>query len=320
MTHSGTGSPASPHRKLAASIDLGTNTVLLLVVGEDAGGRLEVVEELCRTPRLGSGLARRDTLDPEACARAEAVLLEYRARLDALGVPARALRAVGTACLRRAKDGAEFARRMRVATGIPLEVLSEEDEARLSALAVAAEGVGPETVVVDVGGGSTEVACEARGVRLSRPIGAVVLAETYLGAAPAEPGGFEALLAHARREAAAYPAGLAAGGEVVAVGGTGVNLACLQADLTAFDPRAVEGAVLPAGAALERALQLDAMPLEARRRLPIEPERAEVLPAGLACLAATLERVSASRVRVTGRGLRYGVVREVWKNLPSSRE
>ena len=305
-------------RKLAASIDLGTNTVLLLVVGEDARGRLEIVEELCRTPRLGSGLARRDTLDPEASARAEAVLVEYRARLDALGVPPAALRAVGTACLRRATNGAEWARRMRATTGIPLEVLSEEDEARLSALAVAAEGVGPEAVVVDVGGGSTEVACEARGVRLSRPIGAVVLAETYLGAAPAAAGGFAELLAHARREAAAYPAGLAGGGEVVAVGGTGVNLACLQANLTAFDPHAVEGTVLPAAAALQRALELEALPLEARRRLPIEAERAEVLPAGLACLAAALERLSASRVRVTGRGLRWGVVREVWKNLPGA--
>lgn len=301
--------------QLTAAIDLGTNTALLLVARQTPTGALEVVEELCRTPRLGSGLARRGTLDPEACARAQAVLHEYRARLENLGVDPARVRAVGTACLRRAADGAAWAERMRAVTGVPLEVLSEEDEARLSALAVSAEGVGPEAVVIDVGGGSTEVGCETLELRQSRPMGAVVLTETYLGAEPLQPGGFAALWAQAQEEAAHFPSGIAAGRPVVAVGGTGVNLACLQAKLTRFDPHAVEGAELDATSVAPLAMHLAGLSLEARRALPIEAERAEVLPAGLACLAATLAQLSASRFRITGRGLRYGVIRDLWKSF-----
>lgn len=303
--------------QLTAAIDLGTNTALLLVARRTSAGGLEVVEELCRTPRLGSGLARRTTLDPEACARAQAVLQEYRARLAALGVDLSRVRAVGTACLRRATDGAAWAQHMRTVTGVPLEVLSEEDEARLSALAVSAEGVGPEAVVIDVGGGSTEVGCEALDLRQSRPMGAVVLTETYLGAEPLQPGGYPALWAHAQAQAEHFPRGIAAGRPVVAVGGTGVNLACLQAKLTRFDPHAVEGAELDAHSVAALARDLASLSLDERRALPIEAERAEVLPAGLACLAATLEQLSASRFRITGRGLRYGVIRDLWKSLPA---
>ena len=301
--------------QLTAAIDLGTNTALLLVARRTSTGSLEVVEELCRTPRLGSGLARRATLDPEACARAQAVLKEYRARLDALGVAPAHVRAVGTACLRRAADGAAWAEQMRTVTGVPLEVLSEEEEAHLSALAVSAEGVGPTAVVIDVGGGSTEVGCEALELRQSRPMGAVVLTETYLGPDPLQPGGYAALWAHAQAQAAHFPRGIAAGRPVVAVGGTGVNLACLQANLTRFDPHAVEGAELDTHSVAPLARHLSSLSLDERRALPIETERAEVLPAGLACLAATLEHLSASRFRITGRGLRYGVIRAMWKSF-----
>ena len=301
---------------LLAAIDLGTNTALLHVARLAPDGRLEPVEDLCRTPRLGAGLARSGVLDPAARARALAVLAEYAARLARLGVEPARLRVVGTACLRKARDGAAFAAEVRASLGLPLEVLSEADEARLSALAAQEAGVDARSVVVDVGGGSTEVACEELGVRLSRPIGAVELTETYMGEAPLAPGGYDALVEHARRECRALPALLARGRAVVAIGGTGVNLACLHLGLARFDPLAAEGCTIPAEAAGRLGRLLAGESLQARRARPMEWERAEILPAGLACLAAALERISAETLRTTTRGLRHGLVREMAHGLP----
>jgi len=301
---------------LLAVIDLGTNTTLLHIARLAPDGRLEVVEDLCRTPRLGAGLAQSGALDRAARARTLEVLGVYARRIQQLGVPASRVRAVGTACLRQARDGAEFAAEVRARLGLPLEVLSAEDEARLSALAVRGAGVDERCVVVDVGGGSTEVACEELGLRWSRPIGAVLLSETYLGAAPHAPGGYPALEQHARGECSSLPQGVARGREVVAVGGTGVNLASLHLGLTRFDPLLAEGCRIPVEAAGRLGRVLAAESLQARRLRPIESERAEILPAGLACLAAVLERLAALTIRTTTRGLRHGLALEIAHALP----
>ncbi|MEY2805937.1 MAG: hypothetical protein ACK57N_05460 [Planctomycetia bacterium] len=301
---------------LLAAIDLGTNTALLHIARMAPDGRLETVEDLCRTPRLGSGLAKHGVLDREARERAFEVLGEYARRIEQLGVPPARVRAVGTACLRKARDGAAFAAEVRARLGLPLEVLSEEAEARLSALAARAAGVDARCVVVDVGGGSTEVACEELGLRWSRPIGAVVLTETYLGDEPLAPGGYAALEVEARRACATLPEGLARGREVVVVGGTGVNLACLHLGLSRFDPLAAESCRIPAEAAGRIGRVLAAESLQARRARPMEAERAEILPAGLACLAAALERLAAQTFRTTTKGLRHGLAHEIAHAFP----
>jgi exopolyphosphatase/guanosine-5'-triphosphate,3'-diphosphate pyrophosphatase len=213
---------------------------------------------------------------------------------------------VSTAVLRRAADAREFVAAVRARVGLDIEILPAEDEARLGALAVAAEGVGPDALVIDVGGGSSEIACTALDLRQSVPIGAVVLSEMFPAASD-----FERMTEHARSTVAAFQDGVARGRTVVALGGTAVNLACLSLDLARFDARAAEGAVLEAPTARHWAAQLARMPIAARLALPLEAERAMILPAGLACLSATLERIGAVELRVSGRGLRFGVVREI---------
>lgn len=300
-----------------AVVDLGTNTALLLVARRGERGALETLDEISLTPRLGAGLAARGVLDPRAQERALAALAEFAARIARHGVAPARVRAVGTAVLRRAGDGAEFARRAARATGLPLEILSEAEEARLGALAVAAEGTGPgAAVVVDVGGGSTEVACAALGLRASAPVGALVLTETYLGDAPLRPGGWPALRAAAGHAAQVFPAGCARGRACVAIGGTAVNLGCLAAGLARFDHRRAEGVIVPAARVAALADEIAAFPPEGRLRLPIEPERAEILPAGLACLFAAADRIGAGGLCVTGRGLRHGIARELLGPTP----
>lgn len=296
-----------------AAIDVGTNTVLLLVARAREDGTLETIVEECRTPRLGAGLARSGVLDPAACERALAVLREYAARIAAAGVPAARVRAVGTACLRRrARDGAAFAERAARETGIALEILSEADEARLGELAIAAAaGAGSDALVVDVGGGSTEIACRELALRQSIPIGAVVLGESRVDTRAADDARWSALCAEAARAAEAFPAGVAAHRPVWAIGGTAVNLGACAAGLARFDPRAVEGVVVAVERVSALAGELARLTPAARLAYPIERERADILPAGLAALDAVLARIGARTLRVSGFGLRHGVAREL---------
>ncbi len=297
---------------LAAAIDLGTNTALLLVARRGRTGDLVVVEDHCRTPRLGSGLAGRSTLDPDAIERTLDALRFFAQRLRALPVREARTRAVSTAVLRRAGDAPAFVERVRRELGLEIEVIPAEEEARLGNVAAQAEGVGPETIVIDVGGGSTEVTCPTLGLRRSIPMGAVVLSETFLGDRPLWPGGFPALFAVVHEASRAFPADIAADGRpVIALGGTALNLGAIARGLPVFDPEQAEGAEVEAASVGELPERLAALPTEARSAFTIERDRAAILPAGLACLAVVLERLDAKRLRVSGRGLRFGIVREL---------
>jgi len=306
-----TGQPQSGAGEPVAAIDLGTNTALLLVARARGDGSLETLEETCLTPRLGTGLAARGSLDPAAVERALEALRAFARAIAAHGVPPARLRAVGTACLRRATDGRAFAERAARETGIAIEIVPEAEEARLGELAIAALGAGPEALVVDVGGGSTEVACRALGLRASIPIGAVVLTEAWLDPRGPDSARWAGLRAAAAEAARAFPAGVGRGRAVWAIGGTAVNLAACASGLARFDPRAVEGRVVPAVQAAQLADALAALPRAGRLAFPIEAERADILPAGLAALAAVLERLGAETVRVSGAGLRHGLAREL---------
>lgn len=294
---------------LVAAVDLGTNSALLLVA-RPAGGVLEEVLGLARTPRLGLGLSDDGRIRGERARHAERVMREFRAEMDALGVARHRRAAVGTAIFRRAANAAEVRAGLSRALGTAIRVLSEEEEARLGWEAVVGAGAGPETVVLDVGGGSTEAVAEAGRLRRSVPVGAVVLTERFLGLdgrAARESGGWPALERAARAALRGLPDGAARGSEVVALGGTATNLACLALGLEAFDLRRAEG-VRVAGPAADAALErLLAESPAARRALPIEPDRAEVLPAGILCLASGLERLGGSALRVSCRGLRWAV-------------
>ena len=294
-----------------AAIDLGTNTALM-VVGERApDGTLRVLDDACVTVRLGEGLARRGTPAPAAVERALACLADFRARALALGVELANLRVASTAVLRRATDADEFRRLTRERTGLAVDVLSGEDEARLAhRAAVSDQGGSAETVVVDVGGGSTEVVADAGRLRLSVEVGAVVLTEAYLAPDPPQAGGWSALVAFVERELRALPRDVARGRTVVALGGTAVNLASLVLGLARFDPVAAEGVEVTALDARRWAETLAGLPVAERTRRPIEADRAEILPAGLACVAAALSRLGAEVARVSGRGLRYGLLLE----------
>jgi exopolyphosphatase/guanosine-5'-triphosphate,3'-diphosphate pyrophosphatase len=301
---------------LCAAIDLGTNTFLLLI-GRAVGRELQVVEDRCRTPRLGAGLASRGRLSDEAMARGVEVLAEFAERLREAGIDSTRVRAVGTAALRRAANAAEFIALARARTGVAIAVIAEDEEARLGYAAAVGEGAPAGTVVVDVGGGSTEVVAGGGTARASAPIGAVVLTERWqrdLEGRAWSDAEWSAMAREIEAACSTFPAGAVsrAAAPLTVLGGTAANLACVESQLERFDPHAVEGWKLAARSAAEWAERLRRLDLARRLELPIEAERAAILPAGLACLAGVLARLGADEIRVTGRGLRYALLRELY--------
>jgi exopolyphosphatase/guanosine-5'-triphosphate,3'-diphosphate pyrophosphatase len=294
-------------------LDLGSNTVLLLVI--DASGR--VIRDTARITRLGQGVFTSGSLAPEAVARTRAAIAEFAAQARADGVER--LVAVGTEALRRARDGCEFlARLVRDELVDAARLLSGEEEAALTIEATQARiGNASEALaVIDVGGGSTEIAWRVRSDGpihgLSLPIGSVRLTEALLSRhpIPAED------LALVRAEVAsaseplalALPRGLSPDAVVVAVAGTATTLAALELALEPYDAERVEGLELDAQTLAAWTERLACLGVAARKRLPgLEAGRADLIVAGLVVLGGVLARLGAARFTVSDRGVRHGV-------------
>jgi exopolyphosphatase/guanosine-5'-triphosphate,3'-diphosphate pyrophosphatase len=301
----------------AAVLDIGTNSVLLLVGEPGADGSLRVRDEALVTTQLGAGLAAGGTLDAAARARTTDAVLALAERARRLGAQQRW--AFATGAVRRAADGAAFARALSRAAGLPVEILTGEREAEL-AYAAAAHGLGIAAgplLVVDVGGGSTELALGA-GARLevtaSLPVGALVLTEAELGDDPpsvAAVARVRAAVAAALARAAPVARAQATGARVVASGGTATALAALDLSLVRYDGRRVHGHVLDRPALEALVARLLALPLAARARLgALDPGRAAILPAGALVLAEVVRAAGAAAVTVSDHGVRHAYLRE----------
>jgi exopolyphosphatase/guanosine-5'-triphosphate,3'-diphosphate pyrophosphatase len=288
-------------------LDLGSNTILLLVMAPDGA----VVRDEARITRLSEGVFASGSLAAPARARSRAAIDELVALARASGVER--LVAVGTEALRRASDGRAFLEAL-VAEGVvdAARLLSGDEEARVAVEATRrALAPGRPFAVVDVGGGSTEVARRERGSEAvtgtSLPLGSVRLTEAWLPRHPVP----AADLARVRAEVArvAEPlAPLEPDGALVAVAGTATTLAALELALESYDAERVEGLELSRDTLTRWLERLAQISVAERKRLPgLEPGRADVIVAGLAVLEGVLARLSVPRFRVSGKGVRHGV-------------
>ncbi|MFI5314237.1 MAG: Ppx/GppA family phosphatase [Myxococcota bacterium] len=303
-------------------LDLGSNTILLLVL--DADGR--IARDEARITRLGQGVFESGELAPDAVRRARDAITEFAAAARWDGVDR--LVAVGTEALRRARGGAQFLDSLvRAGTVDGARLLSGDEEAELT-LEATRLGVGQRCdalAVIDVGGGSTEVAwresraAPIRGVSL--PLGSVRLTEAHLPQHPIPAADLAALREHVRLAseplARALPEGLAGDAAIVAVAGTATTLAALELGLEVYDRERVEGFQIERALLARWVERLAQLGLEQRKRLPgLEPGRADVIVAGLVCLEAALVRLRASRFTVSERGVRHGVALRILAGQP----
>jgi exopolyphosphatase/guanosine-5'-triphosphate,3'-diphosphate pyrophosphatase len=296
-----------------AVIDVGTNSIKFHVAERDADGRWRRIVDRAEVTRLGEGLEAAGEISPAALERASAAItgmVDEAHRHDVL-----AIAAVGTAGLRVARNRDAVVDAIAAATGIRVEIISGEEEARLAYLAVRdALGLTAGTLVVfDTGGGSTQFTFGSRSrvdERFSVEVGAVRLTERF--------GMARAVSTEVVHEAfAAISADLSRidgrprPDALVGMGGAITNLTAVKLGLAAYDPDAVQGAVLTSKG-IDRQIELfRTRDAEARRAIVgLQPKRAEVILAGACVVRTVMDKLGAEAVTVSDRGLRHGLLVE----------
>lgn len=309
-----------------AALDLGTNNCRLLIATPSAGG-FRVVEAYSRIVRLGEGLAQSRQLSEAAMERAVAAL-----KVSAEKVRRRRVvrfRAIATQACRIAENGPAFLERVAQETGVRLQVISPQEEARLSVtgcLNLLDRGQ-DAALVVDVGGGSTELSwVDLRGAPpegmppirawFSIPMGVVTLAERFPEGEVATESWFRAMVETVKAELGAFrraepmrPIFEADRAHLIGTSGAITSLAGLHLELPRYDRSRVDGIWMSRDECDAAAGRLLALNAKERAQEPcIGPDRADLVLAGAAILQAVQELWPCSRVRVADRGLREGIL------------
>ena len=312
-----------------AAIDLGTNNCRLLIA-RPSGEGFTVIDAFSRVVRLGEDLAMSGRLSDDAMDRTVAALSVCADKLRRRNVYL--ARSVATEACRRASNGEAFIERVRDETGIALDIISAEEEARLAVLGcqiLLEPGQGP-AIIFDIGGGSTELVMLEQGSGvpqmvdwLSVPWGVVSLTDT-VGKVEGDAEQRAAVYAKMRRvvresfehfarriEPAAQQGDL----RLLGTSGTVTTLASLHLKLPQYDRSAVDGLIVPAHSMRGITQMLANKSPEDRAEVPcIGRDRAELVVAGCAILESILDIWPATRLGVADRGIREGILRSLMAN------
>lgn len=309
-------------RKSYAAIDLGTNNCRLLIAKPSADGFV-VVDAFSRIVRLGEGVAATGALSDAAMDRAVAALSICAEKLRSRQVTL--ARSVATEACRRASNGAAFIARVKDETGIALDIISAQEEARLAVLgchALLEPGDGP-ALIFDIGGGSTElVLVESSGPTpqimdwLSIPWGVVSLTESEAEAdvhKEARAAAYLRMRARVAEAVAPFAARVpreAAQPRLLGTSGTVTTLASVHLDLPKYNRQLIDGLIVPSATMRTISQRLSLLSLEERRALPsIGSDRADLVVAGCAILEEILDIWPAERLGIADRGIREGILR-----------
>jgi exopolyphosphatase/guanosine-5'-triphosphate,3'-diphosphate pyrophosphatase len=312
-----------PEARHYAALDLGTNNCRLLIVRPQGSG-FAVVDAFSRIVRLGEGLASSGRLSDAAIDRTVAALKICADKLRRRNVALS--RAVATEACRRAANGADFIARAYDETGIHLDIITAEEEARLAVLgchALIEPGEGP-ALIFDIGGGSTElVLVDTRGPNPvvldwhSAPWGVVSLTES-LGhgeGADGRAAAYARMRAAVTESFAGFAGRLPRGVErprLLGTSGTVTTLASVHLQLSHYDRTAIDGLIVPAASMRKISNDLSRMSIAERSTLPcIGAERADLVVAGCAILETILDLWPAERLGVADRGIREGILRRL---------
>jgi len=302
-----------------AGVDIGSNTLRLLIARVDQGERLVPLESDRQMTRLGEGMGRASILRPSAIDRALEVLGGFRQKItrhrpDLVTV-------VATSAVREADNRDEFLRRVKSEAGLAVDVLSGQEEARRTWLGAwwglrhaGIDGSIP-CLLLDIGGGSTEYVLGRDGAVDgwdSTPLGVVRLTERFLGHDPPSDGEIEQLRMHIAHEldgTARRIGPLPPGCCVAGTAGTVTTLGALFKQLDRYDSSAVNGMRLPVEAVDDWVARFVRLTAAQRRELPlIEAGRADLIVAGGLVLQASLHRWRVNGLLVSDWGLKEGII------------
>ncbi|MEA2419560.1 MAG: exopolyphosphatase / guanosine-5-triphosphate,3-diphosphate pyrophosphatase [Thermoleophilaceae bacterium] len=294
-----------------AVIDIGTNSTRLLVA-EVEGPSLIELERRTTVTRLGEGLEATGRLSDAAMERVSQALADYRDTFDRLG--AERVVAVATSAMRDAENGPEFRDEIKRRFDIDARTISGDEEARLTFLgATSGRPGGTETLVIDIGGGSTEFVSgqpgDDPGFHVSTRMGSVRHTERHLHTDPPTPAELEALAEDVRSIVEAeVPAEVRERvGAGIAVAGTATSLAAIDQELDPYDRSRVHGYRL-SQASCERLLaRLAALTAQQRREVPgLHPDRAPTIVAGAGILLESMRACGLDEIEVSENDILHG--------------
>ena len=303
---------------ILAGIDIGTNTLRLLIA-EISGSTLRILHSARTITRLGEMLDRTGLLSEAARQRSLQALNAFARDIWSLH-PA-AVCAVGTSALRDAGNAQEFVDEVREKSGLDVRVISGQEEARLTLLGVSRSLTVKPAVVIDIGGGSTEIVIVSRSIEISLPLGAVYLTDRFIKRDPPLPDD----LRHLRQEIRAIlesgrlvPAGP---GELIGTAGTITTLAAINQALVTYDPDRITGHILSREAVQKMVFRLSRTPLAERSVIPgLEPGREDIILAGAIVAEESMMYFGYERMIVSDWGLREGILFDLYDRIVNRTE
>ncbi|HVX59669.1 MAG TPA: Ppx/GppA phosphatase family protein [Pirellulales bacterium] len=304
-------SPELAHR--FAAIDVGTNSIRLVVAEALREGHYRVLTEEKDPARLGKDLSSTGRLNPAAVERSLEAL--RRMKQIAVGYQVRELRVIGTCAIREAKDGSDFCRRAKQEIGLDIEVISAEQEARLAFRSVARNFhlEGKDVAVADTGGGSTELILASGDIIediCTTPLGAVRMTEVYSGGEEFSPQSYDRMVTGIDRELRKHTKNVIMIPHLlIGSGGTFTTLAEMimgGKGQSGLPLRGYEITHAEVGHLLDR---LRKMPAKARRNLPgLSPDRVDIIVAGVTIIDRIMRRFKINRLQIHDRGVRDGLL------------
>ena len=300
-----------------AVADVGTNSTRLLIADVDDGHVTDELERRTTVTRLGAGVDKNGSLSEEGMERVYETLTEYRQLVEQAGTDKAV--AVLTSAVRDAANGREFAETVSERFGFEPHVLPGEEEARLTFLGATSERDAADdtpTVVIDIGGGSTELVIgtgREMSFHVSTQAGVVRQTERHLNSDPPTESELHALARDVRQILLdAVPAAQrTAVRHGIAVAGTATQLAAIAQRLDPYDSEKVHGYVLDGDERARILAQLSSVPLEERKQTPgLDPSRAPTIVAGAMILTEVMELFGLQRVEVSEHDILRGAALE----------
>lgn len=300
--------------KRAAGIDIGTNTILMVIGEKQTGNKINILSDEHSIVRLGFGVDSTNLIQPEAIERAKKTLESYKALLDKYNI--RSIRIVGTSALRDASNRSFVIEQLSEVIGTEIEIIPGEEEAFLSFIGSVEDN--ELSTIIDIGGGSTEIITGANKQIIDKQslnIGAVRLTERILTEHPPT----NKMISLFKKEIINYlqklkPIGDP--GKIYAVAGTTTTIAQVALGMKKYDFNKVNGYILDINTlkmVISKFMNVSIKGIS--KQYYIHPKRADVITAGAFILRIIMEHLMIDEVIVSAKGLRYGVMYSVFEQL-----